>query len=185
MWGARAGSCSPRSGVWLGDRLRGAARACAGGCEAHLNWLAGEADQVVTTAERASKRGSGKRAAALSGKRGPGLRGGRLLLPSAPAHADRLPERPRVRGSPGREPCEGIPCPAVPSEATPRTPAASQGLVLDSWDAGSPKETMTFRVWPLLRDKLSAGSALGEIGLLKSTSLSRGRCPEYPRNPST
>lgn len=138
---------------------------------------------------RARERGSGRRAAALAGA---GVGRGDLDFGAADSRCllhqptpNRLPDRPRVRGSPGREPCEGIPCPAVPSEATPRTPAAFQGLVLDPWEAGSPNETMTFRVQHLLRHKLSAGSALGEIGLPKSTSLSRGRCPEYPRNPST
>lgn len=138
--------------------------------------------QSARAREREESRSAGRRG---SGKRGPGLRGGRLPLPSPPAHTDRLPEHLRVRGSPGREPCEGIPSPAVPSEATPRTPAASQGLVLDPWDAGSPNVTLTFWVLHLLRHKLRAGSALGEIGLPKSTSLSQGICPEYPRNPST
>lgn len=78
--------------------------------------------QSARAREREESRNAGRRG---SGKREPGLRSGRLPLPSPPAHADRLPERPWVRGSPSRAPCEAIPCTAVPSEATPRTPAAS------------------------------------------------------------
>lgn len=46
---------------------------------------------------------------------GTGLQGGRLPLPSPPAHADRLPERPPVRASPGREgTVRGHPMPCSP-----------------------------------------------------------------------
>lgn len=67
--------------------------------------------QSARAREREESCSAGRRG---SGKRGPGLRGARLPLPSPPAHADQLPERPRVRGSPSRAPCEAIPMPRSP-----------------------------------------------------------------------